>query len=171
MAGSALDLPFASAAFDLVWSLGVIEHIGQPTRPAERRPDRLRYLSELLRVTRPGGRAIVLAPHKWFPLDPAHDWSSSRRGHAFYERTHLCLHRTWGPHALLSYVEVRDLAHEAGAHAVRPLSLAGYFSFDGIASGAARRLVPLARGYLQHLPAAATATPLAPFLAVELTRA
>ncbi|MEN4450264.1 class I SAM-dependent methyltransferase [Mycobacterium sp. SM3041] len=170
IAGSALDLPFESNRFDLVWSIGVIEHIGEPKPPAERAADRLRYIDEILRVLRPGGRAIVVAPHKWFPIDPAHDFSSSQILHRVYERFHLGVHQTWGPHPLMSFREVWRLAHSAGARKIRPLSMADYFSFAHLGSGRAARLVPAARFYLNHLPGWMGATPLAPYLAVELTR-
>ena len=171
VAGTALNLPFQSEQFDVVWSLGVLEHIGEPDPAAERSEDRLRYLSEMLRVVRPGGRVIVVAPHKWFPLDPAHNWSETRLGHRLFERTHLCLHRTWGPHPLMSYWELSRMARAAGAQRVRPLSLADYFSFDRTGASRAAGLVPAARLYLKYLPARLCGTPLAPFLAVELTRA
>ncbi len=170
VAGSALDLPFESNQFDLVWSIGVIEHIGEPALPADRTADRLRHISEMIRVLRPGGRAIIVAPHKWFPLDPAHDWSTSEFGHRLFERTHLCLHPTWGPHPLMSYGEVRRMARDAGASKIRPLNMADYFQFARIGSARAAWVVPAARFYLNNLPAWFGATPLAPFLAVELTR-
>jgi SAM-dependent methyltransferase len=171
VAGSALDLPFESGWFDIAWSLGVLEHIGEPAPPSERGTDRLRYLSEMLRVVRPGGRVIILAPHKWFPLDPGHDWSRTERGHRFFERTHLSVHRTWGPHPLMSYGELRRMARDAGAVRVRPLSVADYFSFHRTGGGAAGWLVPAVRVYLKTLPVWLCATPLTPMLAVELTRA
>jgi len=123
----------------------------------------------MLRVARPGGRVIIVAPHKWFPLDPAHDWSATEIGHWFFRRTHLCVHRTWGPHPLMSYWELRRIARDAGAVRVRPLNLADYFTFGRTGSGGAAPLVPAARAYLKHLPSWLCATPLAPFLAVELT--
>lgn len=48
--GSALDLPFPDASFDLVYSIGSIKHW----------PDRIRGLDECVRVLRPGGRLLVL---------------------------------------------------------------------------------------------------------------
>jgi SAM-dependent methyltransferase len=51
---SIIGLPFRDASFDFVWSGGVIEHfaLGQ----------QVRILEEMIRVTRPGGKVIVIAP-------------------------------------------------------------------------------------------------------------
>ena len=46
-------LPYDDASFDLVCSLEVIEHL----------EDQFRFVRELFRVTRPGGRAIVSTPN------------------------------------------------------------------------------------------------------------
>jgi len=56
-------LPFADKTFDLVYSNGVIHHT----------PNTARLVSEMLRVMRPGGRAIVMVYaenswHYWFQL-------------------------------------------------------------------------------------------------------
>jgi ubiquinone/menaquinone biosynthesis C-methylase UbiE len=51
---SIIDLPFKDASFDFVWSGGVIEHFTLE--------DQVRILKEMLRVTRPGGKVIVIAP-------------------------------------------------------------------------------------------------------------
>ncbi|MHA3024392.1 class I SAM-dependent methyltransferase [Mycobacterium sp. BMJ-28] len=169
VAGSAFDLPFDTGRFDIVWSLGVIEHIGEPAPAGERNADRVRYLSEMLRVTRPGGRVIILAPHKWFPIDPAHNFSTNSLSKLIYDRTNLGVHRTWGPFPLVSYGELRRLARDAGAGRIRPLKLEDYFSFARTGAGPLARVVPAARFYLDHLPAWLGATPFAPYLAVELT--
>ncbi len=50
--GAVEELPFADESFDVVTCLDVIEHT----------PDDVRVLRELLRVTRPGGAAIVTVP-------------------------------------------------------------------------------------------------------------
>ena len=50
--GSVEELPFADESFDVVTCLDVIEHT----------PDDVRVLRELLRVTRPGGAAIITVP-------------------------------------------------------------------------------------------------------------
>jgi SAM-dependent methyltransferase len=61
------DLPFEDASFDLVTCLDVIEHT----------PDDLEALTELVRVTRPGGHLLVTVP-AYQSLWSAHD---ERNGH------------------------------------------------------------------------------------------
>lgn len=48
--GSALDMPFADASFDRVYSIGCLHHTG----------DLPRAVAEVRRVLRPGGRAVVM---------------------------------------------------------------------------------------------------------------
>ncbi|MFH1182135.1 MAG: class I SAM-dependent methyltransferase [Candidatus Woesearchaeota archaeon] len=57
---SALDLPFPDSSFDAAVSYGVIEHI----------TDVPKYLDEAMRVTKPGGCVIVVAPNLTSPLRP-----------------------------------------------------------------------------------------------------
>ncbi len=49
------DLPFASGSFDLLYTMGTIEHIDEYQRAVD----------EVARVLKPGGRAVVGVPHKW----------------------------------------------------------------------------------------------------------
>jgi SAM-dependent methyltransferase len=51
---SITDLPFASGAFDIVWSGGVIEHFVKE--------EQVEIVREMLRVVGPDGRVIVIAP-------------------------------------------------------------------------------------------------------------
>ena len=53
-------LPFQDGRFDAVVSFQVIEHVDEPDG----------YLSEIVRVLRPGGRAIFTTPNKAIRLDP-----------------------------------------------------------------------------------------------------
>jgi SAM-dependent methyltransferase len=68
--GSVTDLPFADATFDLVTCLDVVEHT----------PDDRRTLSELRRVTRPGGTLLLTVP--------AHPllWSAHDEANLHYRR-------------------------------------------------------------------------------------
>jgi SAM-dependent methyltransferase len=54
---SALALPFPSATFDHAVSIGVLHHT----------PDAFRGLAEMVRVTRPGGRVVILLYARWTP--------------------------------------------------------------------------------------------------------
>jgi SAM-dependent methyltransferase len=51
---SIVDLPFGDDSFDVTWSGGVIEHFKED--------EQVRILKEMLRVTGPEGRVVVIAP-------------------------------------------------------------------------------------------------------------
>ncbi len=53
------SLPFAAGTFDLVLSHEVIEHVAD---------DRL-AMREMLRVLRPGGRAVIFCPNRGYPFE------------------------------------------------------------------------------------------------------
>lgn len=53
--GSALELPFGEAEFDVVFSSQVLEHV----------PDAQKMFSELRRVVRPGGIVVISVPQYW----------------------------------------------------------------------------------------------------------
>ncbi len=58
-------LPYADAQFDVVLSHEVIEHVQN---------DRL-YAAEMIRVLKPGGRAIIFCPNRWYPFEThGHYW-------------------------------------------------------------------------------------------------
>ena len=78
--GNALDLPFADASFDVVFSNAVIEHVGGPEAQQ-------RFVDELLRVAR---RAFVTTPNRWFPIEvhthaPLIHWLPERATHRAYD--------------------------------------------------------------------------------------
>ena len=55
---SCADVPFDDNHFDCVWACAIIEHIEEDVVP------------ELIRVTKPGGRIIIVTPNKYSPFDP-----------------------------------------------------------------------------------------------------
>ena len=59
------DIPFADSTFDVVLSHEVIEHVC----------DDRRCVSEMLRVTRTGGRVLLFCPNRWYPFEThGHYW-------------------------------------------------------------------------------------------------
>ena len=87
----ATKLPYPDASFDLVYSISVVEHI----------PDDTAALSEMLRVTRPGGRVIVEVPYRHYSAIITRDTDSKGMPLSepvFYERHYddalLCGHLT-----------------------------------------------------------------------------
>lgn len=53
------DLPFADASFDVILSNEVIEHVRDDGRAC----------AEMVRVLRPGGRAVIFCPNRWYPVE------------------------------------------------------------------------------------------------------
>jgi len=52
-------LPFATGSFDFVFSNEVIEHVADDSLAA----------SEMVRVTRTGGRILIFCPNRWYPVE------------------------------------------------------------------------------------------------------
>lgn len=62
--GTAMALPFRSAAFDAALCFQVLEHVPEP----------LDLLMEARRVLKPGGHLILTAPHIWNLHEQPHDY-------------------------------------------------------------------------------------------------
>jgi ubiquinone/menaquinone biosynthesis C-methylase UbiE len=56
--GDVRDLPFRDASFDAIYSMGTIEHFNETERAVH----------EMVRVLKPGGRAIVGVPNRHDPF-------------------------------------------------------------------------------------------------------
>lgn len=179
----ATRLPFADSSFDVVLSMGVIEHIGTITGHCTLAHDHQRaradYARELVRVLKSGGRLLVSCPNKNFPVDIHHGpgdelTQPGRLRREISTRAGLNVHCTWGSHHLLSFPEVRDLFRAAGASRVTPLPARGYFAFDGISERMPKALAALGtsaiRAYVERLPIALRGTALDPFVLAEVSR-
>ncbi len=74
-AAEAKHLPFADSSFDRVLMTEVLEHL----------IDYPRALTEVSRVLKPGGCAVITTPSKYSPLNLAYHWKAHRRRYAFHE--------------------------------------------------------------------------------------
>jgi ubiquinone/menaquinone biosynthesis C-methylase UbiE len=59
---SALDIPFPKNKFDRVFAFDVIEHVPENTE--------IKFLSELIRVTKPGGEIVITCPSNKIRIFP-----------------------------------------------------------------------------------------------------
>ena len=111
-------LPYGSGRFDTVLSNEVLEHV----------PDDRLALREMLRVLKPGGRAVIFCPNRWYPFEThGHFW----RGRYYFGNTPLI---NWLP----------DMARERLAPHVRAYTRRGLL---GLAEGCPARVVELRRIY------------------------
>lgn len=175
-------MPFPDGYFDVVYTLGVIEHIGSVVGHYTLREDfqarRRNFADEILRVTRPGGRILVSCPNKAFPIDLAHEPTDAatppgklRFRRWFYDRTGMTVHPVWGTYHLLSYGEVESLfCGNNRAESMRPLPLRGYFTFTRFGSGPFGFLKPLVAACVNNIPPVLLKSPLNPFVIAEIRR-
>ena len=134
--GDATNLPFELGAFDLAGSLRTLHHIARPELA----------VAELVRVTRPGGRVLVV--DQLAPIDPA----AAAELNAF-ERA-----RDPSTSRVLAEVDLRGLFEANGLVLLRseqerePRDLDAYLELAGCEGDERRRAEALApRGYIAQL--------------------
>jgi SAM-dependent methyltransferase len=95
---SIIHLPFKDNVFDATWNAGVIEHFKQDEQAT--------ILNEMLRVTKPGGKVIVIAP--------------SSQGRIYrLGKTYADRHASWQPGYEVPVVSLRHLAARTGGKVIR----------------------------------------------------
>jgi SAM-dependent methyltransferase len=91
-------LPFPDATFDIVFSHEVLEHVA----------DDRACVTEMVRVTRPGGRIVVFVPNRLYPFET----------HGVYWRGHYCFGNAplvnWLPTPLRNRLAPHVRAYTAG---------------------------------------------------------
>lgn len=127
--GDALRLAAKDGLFDIVFTSGVIEHIGvnevwlpwvlTPMSPADQHAERIRFFEECFRILKPKGVLYVDHPNGACPIDFwHHDTPGKPRFHSTKERFNPRLR------------EIRSLVAAVDPAArVEPISPAGRFSF------------------------------------------
>lgn len=113
------DLPFTDATFDHVHSSAVLEHVGAAA-------DQLKFLSELLRVSRRS--VFVTTPNRWFPVEfhttlPLVHWLPARTFRGVIRRLG---HAELAQEANLNLLDpraLRRLGHALGADDCRVASV------------------------------------------------
>ncbi len=176
-----VSLPFPGDFFEVIYSTGVIEHIGtedgNSTLADDYREKRRQFAAELLRVLKPGGRLLISCPNKSFPIDIQHGPGDDRRcqqakfRNFLFQHAGLNLHRVWGSYHLLSYGETRQLFCDlGGARSFEPLPLRSYFGFGRFKSGFLKPFISLAEFYVNHLPAVLRPTFLNPYMLVQIRK-
>ena len=128
-------LPFADHSFDVIYSMGTVEHFDETQQALE----------EIARVLKPGGRAIVGVPNRLDPfLRPlfvgglqavglyGYGYEKSytrRRLRSMLEQTGLTIVAETGILFIPGWLRMLDLASHAWAPALTPLTAAGVAPF------------------------------------------
>jgi SAM-dependent methyltransferase len=163
---SGTKLPFADESFDAVLSSGVIEHIGEPLARRQQHPHQRAYIHEVIRVLRPGGRALIAAPNGAFPIDFWHGTVGRvripLRPHVPYE--------AWMPNGPEVAGWVRSAPVDSEVRYLPPL---GYLAFDNVRTHWYGRvfggLMMSVFRLIDRYPRL-SASPLNPWLIVEIRR-
>ena len=113
--GSALAMPFRDGHFDLVISVASIKHW----------PDPAKGLAECVRVTRPGGRLVVVEADRGCHLDDAKAFVRRWRLPRVMRPAALAMFRTWVAGQSMDLEEVRALASTLVLSDVRVERLGG----------------------------------------------
>jgi SAM-dependent methyltransferase len=172
--GDVSKMPFPDNYFDIVSSLGVIEHIGttdgHDVLSSNYEEARLSYAKEIVRVTKPGGRIVIACPNKSFPVDMHHGFHKGLRGYVF-NKTGLHFHRTWGKNYLLSYAETKKLFCQlGGSGSMYPLPLRNYFGFSKFEKGLLKPFAYIAKFYIDNLPTFLRSSFVNPYMFAEFRK-
>jgi len=111
-------LPFTDYSFDIIISLGVIEHVGAIDSSAELHSDyrerRKYFIAETLRVLRKGGNLIIACPNRLCLFDFQHNISRIKFFSQLAEKTGFSIHSPFD-NFLLSYRDILEYAQDVSS--------------------------------------------------------
>ena len=128
------ELPFKDNNFDIVISLGVIEHVGAVGDTADLYPDfksqRLEFIKEVCRILKAEGMAILACPNRLFPVDFQHNLSETKFFKKIGEKTGMSFHSPYNQ-MLLSYGDAAGYCRDIDKnYIVKPLPQLNYLGLN-----------------------------------------
>lgn len=164
-------LPFADEALDLIYTFGVLEHIGtldgHSHRASDYHDERRHWLREIFRCIRPGGYVLLGGPNRNFPLDFSHglDAAASRSERWLSARAGMSIHRPWGEYFLWGYRDVSRYL-DGLPYRMEGLSIDGLLQYSRVP----RLFRAFASSYVRRLPSRLRTTGFNPWIMALIRR-
>ena len=148
--GFSTDFPFGKNAFDFIYALEVIEHVGCKDGIWELLDDhkslRSKFIVELLDMLKPKGSILLTVANRLFPVDPGHGHHYHWITDLFARKTRLRITIPWhSKNFLVSFKDIQKLISDAGCRNKVSIQLASsdnFLSFSSLKNyGAAGNII------------------------------
>lgn len=123
-------IPFPFEYFDVIFCLGVIEHVSEELvwrrNYSELKRNRWLFIKALYDMLKPGGIMIITSPNRNFPIDFQHNSYGLSKSLA---RFSIYVHSPF-THFLESYYSIFRYMRRIGKFKAEPMHLEGFFGFN-----------------------------------------